>query len=141
MFAGGKDLSGSLLKTTIFVTIDGYTSGPELPYSNADFCFLNNPQDSNFFMVGGLHDSKSLQIYNLKSNVWTAPDTPTHPNKSKIPNPVKDMACALNYYNGDLSIILIGGDWGSHPNFPGISASIQVYKLSTGFWTTPSKKS
>ena len=50
--AGGKDLDGSLLKSTIFVTIDGFTEGPDLPYANADFCFLNN-RGSNFVMIGG----------------------------------------------------------------------------------------
>ena len=49
--AGGRDLNGSLLNSTIFVTIDGFTEGPDLPYANADFCFLNNIR-SNFIMIG-----------------------------------------------------------------------------------------
>ena len=127
-----------MLKSTIFVTIVSYSSGPELPYSNANFCLLKNPQDSNFFMVGGLHDSKSLQIYDFKSNAWTDPAPPDDAKRSKIPIPVNNMACALNYYYGDLSIILIGGDRLDMGSIVGTS-KIQVYTLSTGFWSIPSK--
>ena len=101
LFAGGKDLSGSLLKSTILVTIDGYSSGPDLPYGNADFCFLNN-KGSNFIMVGGLYDFSSLQIYDFKLSNWTAGPS--------LPIPIEDgLTCALNYYHGDFSIIVIGG--------------------------------
>ena len=122
LFAGGKNLSGSLLKSTILVTINGYSSGPELPYGNANFCFLKNPQDSTFIMVGGIHDSKSLQIYDFKSNVWTA--------VIDVLFPLNDMACALNYYEGDLSIIIIGGD--RVEVNPGMDFRVQIYSLSSG---------
>ena len=135
LFAGGRNLSGSLLKSTILVTINGHSSGPELPYSNANFCFLKNPQDSSFIMVGGVHDSKSLQIYDFKSNAWTDPAPPNDAERSKIPVQVNNMACALNYYYGDLSIILVGGDMGSIDG----TSKIQVYTLSTGFWSIPSR--
>ena len=124
LFAGGMNLSGSLLKSTILVTINGHLSGPELPYSNANFCFLKNPQDSSFIMVGGVYDSKSLQIYDFKSNVWTALST--------MPAPVIDTACALNYYEGDLSIIIIGGDRvGINP---GMDLRVQIYSFSSRRW-------
>ena len=122
LFAGGKDLSGSLLKSTILVTINGHSSGPELPYSNANFCFLKNPQDSSFIMVGGVYDSKSLQIYDFKSNVWTAVNNVIFPHI--------DTACALNYYEGDLSIIIIGGD--RVEVNPGMDYKVQIYSLSSG---------
>ena len=123
LFAGGRNLSGSLLKSTILVTINGHSSGPELPYSNANFCFLKNPQDSSFIMVGGVHDSKSLQIYDFKSNVWTA--------VKKMLVPVIDTACALNYYEGDLSIIIIGGN---RVVDAGMDYRVQIYSLSSGTW-------
>ena len=58
-----------------------------------------NQQSSNsYFLIGGLHDNSSFQIYDFKSNAWTE-----GPN---LPVPFgHGITCTLNFYHGDFSII------------------------------------
>ena len=125
--AGGIARNGSLLQSTIFVTLDGHSPGPDLPNSNAKFCFLNN-RGSNFFMIGGLHDYSSFQILHGLKSKWVA--------GPKMPIAIEDgITCTLNYYYGDFAIIIVGGTRPGHSD--GLDDkidAIQVFSLSKNEW-------
>ena len=96
--AGGQDKDGNMMKSTIFVTLNGFESGPDLPYPNSDFCFLKH--EKFVYMIGGNYDRRQTQVYNYETGNWSQASDIIHLNL----NTVDAIQCLLFEHFGEMVI-------------------------------------
>lgn len=99
---GAKDTKGTLHDTSIFVTLNGFTPGPKLPWPEFGFCFLQTNKHT-FAMVN--NNQGHIDFFDVDLGKW---------NFQSVVNPLLRNAlpgygCAFDFFDQHEAIFIGGG--------------------------------
>ena len=122
VWLSGGYSGSSTSKTSVIVSLDGVTPGPDLPYASAEYCIVKI-NDDLFAIMGGEGHYKHLRFYSKTTNSWTAgPDT--------LGQHRKRHTCGVFQIKGVQYLALIGG---MKANYDYLD-TVEYFNMETNTW-------